>query len=46
MNWIAEGFWFRCPLLEVEPAGVAVAASARNLLTALLGSRLRTGAMV
>ncbi|GLY38295.1 hypothetical protein Amsp01_043190 [Amycolatopsis sp. NBRC 101858] len=39
VNWIAEAFWFRHPLLEVGPEGVVIAAPAANLVTGLLAAR-------
>ncbi|WP_328453136.1 hypothetical protein [Amycolatopsis sp. NBC_00438] len=41
VNWIAEAFWFRCPLLEVGPEGAVVAEPAREVVAAVLEAWLR-----
>ncbi|MEA5361006.1 hypothetical protein VA596_15790 [Amycolatopsis sp., V23-08] len=43
VNWLAEAFWFRHPLVETGPAGAVLAEGARGLVTALLAERPRWG---
>jgi hypothetical protein len=43
VNWLAEAFWFKRPLLELDGDGASVAEQARGVVRTLLDSRTGPG---